>query len=194
MDFNNDKWREIEEYPNYLINKKGDIYSKYTNKILNSTFVNGYLRIELKKEGNKKSKLYVHRLVAKTFIPNPENKPKVYFINGNHLDCNVTNLKWGTQKDILNTDVALKNKSKCQKGKPKSKKWKENFTKSIHKKYGVKVTQYTTDGIFVANFNAYGEAQRITGIHASGIRRCCLGIVKTAGGYVWKHSDSKTLK
>ena len=191
MDFYNDEWRVIEEYPNYLINKKGDIYSKYKNKLINASIVNGYLRIELKKEGNKRSKQYIHKLVAKTFIPNPDNKPKVYFINGNHLDCNVTNLKWGTQKDALNTDVALKNKSKCQKDKPKSKKWKENFTKSIQKKYGIKVTQYTIDGTFVANFNAYGEAQRFTGIHAACIRRCCLGIVKTAGGYIWKHFNDK---
>ena len=190
MNINNDEWCVIEEYPNYLINRKGEIYSTLTNTILIRQNVNGYLRVELKRDGKPKSKQYVHKLVAKTFIPNPDNKPKVYFINGNHSDCSVTNLKWGTQKDALNTKCALKNKSKCQKGKKKSKTMISNLTKTMQKKYGIKVNQYTKNGLFIAKYNAYGEAQRFTGIGSSSIRRCCLGIVKHAGGYIWRHSDS----
>lgn len=186
-DINKDEWVAIDEYPNYLINRTGEIYSAITKRKLRGQNVNGYLRVDLKKEDNKKSKQYIHKLVAKTFIPNPNNYPKVYFINGDHLDCRVSNLKWGTQKDALNTEYALKRKSECQKGKSKSLHSTKKRIKTMQEKYGVKVEQYTMDGVLLSKFNAYGEAQRITGISAGGIRRCCLGLVKHAGGYIWKH-------
>jgi len=54
-----------------------------------------YLRVTLCKDGNSEL-VYVHRLVAEAYIPNPENKPMVNHIDGNKQNNNVGNLEWVT--------------------------------------------------------------------------------------------------
>ena len=60
---------------------------------------NGYLQVYL---SGIRIPQFVHRLVAKAFIPNPENKPCVDHINGNKLDNRIENLRWATNKENTN--------------------------------------------------------------------------------------------
>ena len=58
----------------------------------------GYLRVCLSKNKKKKD-LYVHRLVAEAFIPNPENLPEVNHKDGDKTNNNDWNLEWTTHKN-----------------------------------------------------------------------------------------------
>ena len=46
-----------------------------------------------------RKKQYVHRLVAKAFLPNPERKPQVAHIDGDSTNPHVLNLRWSTQSE-----------------------------------------------------------------------------------------------
>lgn len=55
----------------------------------------GYMLVDMRKDGKRYLKC-VHRIVAETFIPNPENKPQVNHIDGNKANNSVSNLEWCT--------------------------------------------------------------------------------------------------
>ena len=105
-----EEWRDIKGYENlYQVSNKGRVKSlgngksNYSKERLLKTRKNkrGYIQVNFSKDGKIKM-FYVHRLVAETFIPNPNNYPVI-----NHRDetpCNncVENLEWCTQKYNVN--------------------------------------------------------------------------------------------
>lgn len=82
----------------YTITKDGSVYSKITNKFLKQDISTGYAAVMLSGSKTKK-RFLVHRLVAYTFLPNPNRKPCVNHKDGNKLNNNVNNLEWCTYQE-----------------------------------------------------------------------------------------------
>ncbi len=99
---------EIKDFPNYLIFRNGSILAKGNHRIKNQYSkphflkidinTNGYKSVHLHNDGKKKH-LFIHRLLAEHFIPNPENKPTVDHINRIRGDNRLCNLRWATSKE-----------------------------------------------------------------------------------------------
>jgi len=107
-------WKEIKGYEGYFeVSTLGNFrsldriigykhpgeYRNYPGKPLKTeSIMEGYTRIVLMKNHIRK-RYMCHRLVAETFIPNPENKPFVNHKNGIKWDNRASNLEWVTQSE-----------------------------------------------------------------------------------------------
>lgn len=97
--------RDVKGYEGlYFVNEFGEIYSypkktrKGVRKMLAHKNKNGYLSIDLCKNGNIK-KYSLHRIIALAFLDNIENKEQVNHINGNKHDNRIENLEWSTRSE-----------------------------------------------------------------------------------------------
>lgn len=151
-------WKDIEGYEDlYEVSDEGRVRNKKTGRILKPGKDScGYPQVILCKDGTTRS-FSVHRLVAKAFIPNPDNKPEVDHIDKNRSNNNVDNLRWVNHQ--------------------------ENIDHSNSKA----VNQYFPSGKLFSTYKSTMDAQRHTGIPNYSISRCCNGKAKSAGGFIWKY-------
>ena len=131
----------------------------------------GYLTVAVKVNDKFISKI-VHRLVAQTFIRNPDNLPEI-----NHRDCNKTNnrvenLEWVTHEE----NIAYRDKL-------------GHTARNNAPTLPVFAINLTT--LEVSHFSAQSEAGRELGILQQSIYKVLKGIIKQTGGYWFTNDDEK---
>lgn len=91
------KWKTVDDHPNYEVNRLGAIRHRVTQKELKPyDDGSGYLRVKL--DG---CNCRLHILIAKAFIPNPDNLPIVNHKRGKKHDCRASQLEWVTQSENI---------------------------------------------------------------------------------------------
>lgn len=163
-------WKDVKNYEGlYQVSNFGKIKSlprrgtqTNTEKILKVNYTyNGYERVSLNKN-NKNKRYLVHRLVAETFIPNPNNYPQVNHKDKNKINNNVSNLEWCTPSYNINYGKRNNNLNK-------------------------EVWQYDLQGKFIKKWKSTMEIQRTLGFKNQNISFACLGEKHTSHGYIWKY-------
>ena len=115
----------------------------------------------------------VHRLVARAFVPNPENLPCVNHkdeVTGNN---NADNLEWCTWKYNSNYGTLPRRISERM---------------AVNHPTSKTVNQYKIDGTFVTSYRSLNDAGRAIGVTGGMIGRVCKGKSKTAGGFIFKYA------
>ena len=99
----------LMEFPDsqYEINKMGQIRNKYTYKILTGGLASGGYRAHTLRINKKTVFRLAHLMVAKQFIPNPENKPLVNHIDEDKSNPCIDNLEWVTGAENVHHGTAL---------------------------------------------------------------------------------------
>ena len=88
-------FKDIPGYPYYQISNLGRVWNAKTQRYLKASKMgNGYYQINLVAMNGKRKKELIHRLVAITFIPNPDKLPEVEHKDRNRANNNVENLCW----------------------------------------------------------------------------------------------------
>lgn len=93
----------IPGFPGYFATRNGKIYSKQRKervRLYGSKNNKGYLRVVLYRD-RERYQTQISRLIALTFIPNPNNLPIVLHIDNVPLNNKAKNLRWGTQSENI---------------------------------------------------------------------------------------------
>lgn len=138
-----------------------------------------YWFVPLYKDGKVKQH-FIHRLVAKAFIPNPENKRCVDHIDNDKSNNHVENLRWVTHKENMNNTITRR-RMKDESAKYISQAGADN-------PFSRRVAAYTLEGEFVGEYNSGGQAIEALGLPKNtDVGRVCRGERKHTHGYVFKY-------
>lgn len=187
----NEIWKEIPGYEGlYAVSTKGRIKSldrdilysngrvtHYQEKLLSTNKDSkGYLKVHLCDKDKNQKHLFVHRLVALTFIENPNNYPNIDHIDTNPLNNCVENLRWTTQYENMQNELTKLHLSKA--------------SKRIHEEkrsWNCKPIVQLKNGILINTYSSIQEAAKINNFNYSCIQKCLSKRQQKHKGFTWMY-------
>ena len=165
-----EEWREIEGYPMYLVSSFGRVMScnmryKKPRIIKGVTDDDGYQKVYIS-NGSSGKRVFIHRLVAIAFIPNPNNFPVINHKDEDKQNNCVDNLEWCTVRD--NTVY-------------------HDMPKRRADALRIPIVQMDLNRNIVKRWRCRADIERETGFHGGNITRVCQGKRPTAHGYKWAY-------
>jgi hypothetical protein len=163
----NEIWKQVvikdKDTTNYYVsslgrfkNNKGIIMKDY------KPHHSGYIYVRVNND-----KYALHRLIAFTFLENPENKEYVNHIDGNKTNNALANIEWNTPREN-NLHSHKTGLTKC-------------FTR--------KITQYDLEMNKIQDFNSIVEASNLLNMSKGNIKAVLYNKQKTAGGFIFKYLE-----
>jgi hypothetical protein len=168
-------WIDIPGYEGlYQVSNTGKIKSFSKNappsgRVLKTSTSRGYVWVRLFDKNKKYKNILVHRVVAKAFVPNPNNYKEVNHKDENKQNNNADNLEWCSRAYNMSYGTA---------------RFRQGMSASRS------VEQITMEGIPVALYYSVSAAARINDIDSSSILKCCKHQREYVGGYRWRFADS----
>lgn len=159
-------WKDVVGYEGlYKVSNFGNVYSVRSDKQLkHSKNRGGYLFVVLCTDGKPKQ-FKVHRLVAISFLTNPDNKPQVNHIDEDKTNNRLDNLEWVTAKE--NTNYGSRNKKAAK-----------SNSKNIKVIYQDNTYEY---------WDSASEFAREFGVHRQHVNDVLLGRQKTTNGMKFEY-------
>lgn len=174
-----EKWKAIEGFPNYSVSNLGRVKRvlSCTGRELGEHVMTPYIgwggarMVTLSDRGRRRA-TRIARLVAKAFIPNPENLEVVLHKDGDILNDRVDNLEWVSRQAFPSLSS---NGRKVSEGRKVSVVGTDVVTAKT------RVFPSMIDAVEWLKVNGERNAA------ASHICECCRGRIKTAYGYEWSY-------
>lgn len=169
-------WKDIPGWEGFYaasnLGRIKNVRTGYIQKLYNHK--NGYVYCHLSKKGSTKV-LRVHRVIAETFIPNPDNLTQVNHKSEVKTDNSVDNLEWCDAKYNAGFGTRIERIVEKNINHPNKSKW---------------VIKLSKKNEILHFYPSTMQAERETGVSHSHIMKCCLGKknYRTAGGYIWKYA------
>ena len=163
------EFRAIPGFNDYMASSDGKIRCKNGKRDL-TPWINktGYMTVSLKTKNGKFKRVYVHRLVAQAFIPNPNNYPEVNHKDENKLNNSILNLEWCDKK--YNRNYGTRN---IRAANSRSK----------------NVTCLSKDLTNVKTYRNIIDASNDTGICRQELYTICQGKKAATGKFYWWYTD-----
>ena len=150
----------------------------------------GYWYVDLRIQ-NKTVRWLVHRLVALTWIPNPDGLPVINHIDNNPSNNSVNNLEWCTTQYNVNYCIKQGRMNYHTNARIRAQKSPKTF---LYKP----VNQYSLEGEYLNSYASITVAAKSiktsnSRSRVSNISACCSGKAKSAYGFIWRYKSNENV-